>query len=304
MESLQDLKARIRSVKNVGQITKAMEVVAATRMRRSQEVALASRAYAYKSFELLAHLVTALPHEHPLMTSPEDKPELLVIVASDRGLAGSFNALVERAASQYMKAHTVGGAITIGRHAQTFARRQQLPLIATFDHMGDVVQFRDTDSIAEALLAAHQSGAWSRIVVVSMYFRTALLQEPVTRTLLPATIQSLSENVKDLAPKHGKYADMAPVVEQSADEVAYIYEPSREAIASRLVEQLIRMQVGHILLEANASEHSARRAAMSTASENASELADTLSLQFNKARQAHITQELVEMSATTAALTS
>jgi len=304
MESLQDLKSRIRSVKNVGQITKAMEVVAATRMRRSQEVALASRAYAYKSLELLARLVSSLPSNHSLMNAPEGKPELLVIVSSDRGLAGSFNALVERAAQNYMRTHTIGGCIVVGKRAHAFAKRQNIPVVAAFEQMGDVVNFRDAEPIAEHIFSAHASGEWSRIVVISMYFRTALLQEPVTRTLLPATLESLAANVKDLAPKHGKFADMAPVIEMSSGEIGYIHEPSREDIASRLVAQIVRMQVGHILLEANASEHSARRAAMSAASENASELADTLSLQFNKARQSNITRELVEITATTAALTS
>lgn len=304
MQSLQDLKSRIRSVKNVGQITKAMEVVAATRMRRAQEVALASRAYAYKSLELLARLVSSLPSEHPLMTSPEGKPELLVIIASDRGLAGAFNATVERAAARHMKEHTIGGVITVGKRALAYAKRQNLTIVESFEAMGDVVTFHDSLDLADALLRQHRSGGWSNITVVSMYFRTALLQEPVTRILLPATIELLAESVKDIAPKHGKFAEIAPDVEESRGEVSYIYEPSREAIAEHLVERLLRMQVGHILLEANASEHSARRAAMSTASENASELADALSLEFNKSRQASITRELVEITATTAALTN
>lgn len=304
MQSLQDLKSRIRSVKNVGQITKAMEVVAATRMRRAQEVALASRAYAYKSLELLARLSASLSATHPLLTAPVGKPELLVIVSSDRGLAGAFNTTIERASLKYMRETNIGGAVAVGKRAQLFAKRQQLSIIASFDSLGDAVSFHEAGELADTLLLAHRSGEWSAITVISMYFRTALLQEPVTRTLLPATLERLAANVKDIAPRHGKYADMSPLVEQSIGEVAYIYEPSQEAIAAHLVERLIRMQVGHILLEANASEHSARRAAMSTASENASELAGSLTLEFNKSRQASITRELVEITATTAALTN
>ena len=331
MESLQGLKSRLGAVKNVGTITKAMEVVSATKMRKSQEVALRTRPYAIEALDMLRKITKHVANgDNGRRTTPwtssdvqKSKKTLLVLVASDRGLAGSFNAQVLRAADAHLATGLPSGnpvaaisVLAIGKKAQRWALKNNLEIAGEFSGFDDVVDFDEVLHVANTVLEGFEAGQWDRVVTISTHFRTALKQEVLMREILPTNPEKIEETIDELVPERGRYANLEvpppskdldvarPLGRPTskADEVAYLLEPSAEAIIDELVPYLIRMQMYHLILEANASEHSARRVAMKTACDNADELAENLTLFYNKARQAAITKEIIEISGTQNAL--
>ena len=337
MESLQGLKSRLGAVKNVGTITKAMEVVSATKMRKSQEVALRTRPYAIEALDMLRKItkyVTNGDKGGPTATWRSDrqvsgliKKTLLVLAASDRGLAGSFNAQVLRAADRFLEVEPpktsdflldVGrlAVLAIGKKAQRWALKNNLEIAGAFSGFEDVVDFDEVLHVANTVLEGFDTGNWDRVVTISTHFRTALKQEVLMREILPTNPEKIEETINELVPERGRYANLEveppskdrdvarplgrPTSENS--DIKYLLEPSAEAIIQELMPYLIRMQMYHLILEANASEHSARRVAMKTACDNADELAGNLTLFYNKARQAAITKEIIEISGTQNAL--
>ena len=328
MESLQGLKSRLGAVKNVGTITKAMEVVSATKMRKSQEVALRTRPYAIEALDMLRKITKHVANgdngrkggststwRWNLQVPREVKKTLLILVASDRGLAGSFNAQVLRAADAHLATGLPSGnpvaaisVLAIGKKAQRWALKNNLEIAGEFSGFDDVVDFDEVLHVANTVLEGFDTGNWDRVVTISTHFRTALKQEVLMREILPTNPEKIEETINELVPERGRYAEIKDVVRplgrptSKTDEIAYLLEPSAEAIIDELVPYLIRMQMYHLILEANASEHSARRVAMKTACDNADELAGNLTLFYNKARQAAITKEIIEISGTQNAL--
>ena len=331
MESLQGLKSRLGAVKNVGTITKAMEVVSATKMRKSQEVALRTRPYAIEALDMLRKITKYVANGDkggPTATWRSDrqvsrqvKKTLLVLVASDRGLAGSLNAQVWGASDKFLEVQPtkpsdvqedVGrpsiAVLAIGKKAQRWALKNNLEIAGEFSGFDDVVDFDEVLHVANTVLEGFDTGNWDRVVTISTHFRTALKQEVLMREILPTNPEKIEETINELVPERGRYAEIKDVVRplgrptSKTDEIAYLLEPSAEAIIDELVPYLIRMQMYHLILEANASEHSARRVAMKTACDNADELAGNLTLFYNKARQAAITKEIIEISGTQNAL--
>lgn len=304
-ESLQNLKRRIGGVKNVNQITRAMELVAATKMRKSQELALNSRPYSYAALELLANLSGADGVSLPaLFEKRKIKKTAVVLVTSDKGLAGAFNANVLKTFDKFVAQEEVPSAeyIAVGQKAANYLEKKG-KLRAKFTRVGDFTSVEQVRPLAELLINGFLSGEWDRVIVFSMNFRSALLQEVVRRELFPIDVARLRETADELIPKTGRYAEYRE--EQATRDtrhVEYIIEPSPEAILENLARHLVLMQIYHLVLEANASEHAARRAAMKSASDNASELAGELSLQYNKSRQASITREIIEITAGAEAL--
>ena len=330
MESLQGLKSRLGAVKNVGTITKAMEVVSATKMRKSQEVALRTRPYAIEALDMLRKITKHVANgdngrkggststwRWNLQVPREVKKTLLILVASDRGLAGSFNAQVLRAADRFLE-EDVGrlAVLAIGKKAQRWALKNNLEIAGEFSGFDDVVDFDEVLHVANTVLEGFDTGNWDRVVTISTHFRTALKQEVLMREILPTNPEKIEETINELVPERGRYANLEveppskdrdvarplgrPTSENS--DIKYLLEPSAEAIIQELMPYLIRMQMYHLILEANASEHSARRVAMKTACDNADELAGNLTLFYNKARQAAITKEIIEISGTQNAL--
>ena len=329
MESLQYIKNRLKSVKNIGQITKAMEVVSATKMRKAQEVALHSRPYAFRALELLETIVANIKNqisnikiEIPLTQSREVKNTLVVIVASDRGLAGAFNSQVIRATERLLAGETPPGLplgevqegfhafkfIIVGKKASSYALKRGMKVIETFTGFGDYALPEEVAPLAELVVNGFLKGKWDRVMTVSTHFRSTLKQETLVRQLLPLDVSKIAETVKEIIPEHGRYSEarpqeISPRSRLGFETTEYIFEPTPEEAVSALVPHLVNMQLYHLLLEANASEHSARMVAMKTASDNAVDLADGLTLQFNKARQASITKEIIEITSTMNALT-
>ncbi|MBI2640518.1 MAG: F0F1 ATP synthase subunit gamma [Candidatus Sungbacteria bacterium] len=290
MTSTKSIKQRIKSVKNTSQITKAMEVVSATKMRKSQGFAVSARPYAAASLELMKNLLIRTPSLPPLLQARPVRTSALLVVTSDKGLAGAFNTL-----------------ITVGKKSRDFLERRGHPIQDSFWGFGDYSTLEQTLPVAETLLDGYLLGAFDEVEAVYTNFRTTLLQEAMLKRILPVTKEGIEEMVKGILPERGRYSIFGGDTSEKTDEYSsslsrrynyeYKFEPSPAEILSELVPQLLRMHVHHLILESNASEHSARMVAMKSASDNARELITDLTLEFNKARQANITRELTEITA-------
>jgi F-type H+-transporting ATPase subunit gamma len=304
MASAQNLKRRIKSVTNIGTITKAMELVAATKMRRSQELALASRPYAYTALKILGIVANlkdaALPE---LLRVREVKKMAFVLVASDKGLAGSFNSSVIKKFESFIKEKKIDVAdprysfIAIGQKAKSYLERKKANVVASFNHVGDFTRPEETDPIAEFLISGYLKYDFDSAMVFFSTFVTALRQDAVAREFLPVTYNAVKESIEDTIPRAGRYSDYAKS-ESFFDgkEKEYIIEPSPADVLAELAPKLLKTRVYHAILEANASEHSARRMAMKNASENANDLSQRLNLEYNKSRQAAITNQIIEVT--------
>ncbi len=308
MESVQHIKSRLASVKNIGQITKAMEVVSATKMRRAQGAALSSRPFAYGALRALADVLKYAPahllEASPLVTPREVKTALLVLIASDRGLAGSFNSQVGRAVDELFSREAARGvsapyrAIVIGKKLVPYVVRKQIPIEQTFTGFGDYATPEEIAPLGDHIVRGYMSGKWDRVVVVSTHFKTTLSQFTVTREILPFHLDQVRETVREIVPDHGKYSELRnQMLGETGREglTDYLFEPSPELVLAEILPHLLHMQLLHLVLEANASEHSARMVAMKNASENSKELGDDLTLSYNKVRQAGITKEMIEI---------
>lgn len=302
--STKTITQRVRSVKSISQITKAMEVVSATKMRRSQEYALHARPYAVASLEILENLLSRTPFLPLLLQTRPIRMSALLVVSSDKGLAGAFNANVLKRAHAWVEEKRNASApfmlITVGKKAKEYFERRGVSPRRSFWSYGDYRTREETLPVADFMLNGYLLGEWDEVEALYTHFRTTLKQETVAQRILPVTKEGIEEVVKGILPERGRYAAYAasrPTLSTSRYHYEYQFEPSPAEILEMLVPQLLRMQIHHIILESNASEHSARMIAMKNASENAGELIDTLTMQLNKSRQAEITRELSEITA-------
>jgi len=328
MRSTKQIKQRIKSVKNTAQITKAMEVVSATKMRKSQEFAIRARPYAVASLEMLKNLLSRTPILPPLLTQREIKKSALLVVTSDKGLAGAFNANILKKAEAWVQHKKMKRAsyilIAVGKKARDYFERRGEPIhpvrsqsrhdVGTADPQadrtsngvqesfvgfGDYSTLKETLPVAQTVLQEFLLGIFDEVEAVYTNFRSTLRQEAVVKKILPVTEQGIEEIVEGILPERGKYTEAGITNHESRIRYNYEYkfEPSASEILEALVPQLIRMHIHHIILESNASEHSARMIAMKNASDSAKEIINDLTLSFNKARQSSITQELTEITA-------
>lgn len=305
MSSTKSIKQRIRSVKNTAQITKAMETVSATKMRKAQELAIRARPYAVASLEVMKNLLARSVSLPPLLQKREIKKSVLLVITSDKGLAGAFNSNVLKKAEAWIenKKNLLKSdfnrfkLITVGKKAKDYFTRRGLIPEKSFWGFGDFSELKDTLPVAEEILRGFLQGFWDEAETVYTNFRTTLKQEAVLKKILPVTKEGIEEMVTGILPEKGRYAVTSYQSPVTSYNYEYKFEPSPEEILSKLVPQLLRMHIHHLILESNASEHSARMVAMKSASDNARELITDLTLLFNKARQAGITRELTEITA-------
>lgn len=304
MASTKAIKQRIKSVKNTAQITKAMEVVSATKMRKAQGFALSARPYAVASLEMLKNLLARTPVLPPLLQKREVKKSALLVVTSDKGLAGAFNANVLRKAEARAQQPAVT-LITVGKKARDYFERRKAPVLKNFWGFGDYSTLPETLPVADMIINGFLAGDFDEVEAVYTNFRTTLRQEAAIKKILPVTEDGIREAVISILPEYGKYAALEgqPRI-RDIYSYEYKFEPSPAEILTALVPQLIRLHVHHLILESNASEHSARMVAMKNASDNAQELISDLTLVYNKARQTGITGELTEITAGREALES
>ncbi len=316
MESTQQIQNHLKSVKNIGQITKAMELVAATKMRKSQEVALASRPYSFAAFDLLA-VLSQLENNHLFSAFLEKRPikkTLFVLVTSDKGLAGAFNSSVIKNFENYIGGQKINLASTdnlffaVGKKAGFYLQKKNVNLVDRVERAGDFTTLDQVRPLIEKITRGYLAGDWDKVIIFSTHFQNAFKQVVIAQEILPVSFDNLKKIAKELIPISGRYAELVKekrvsffnqVINPSQ---VYLIEPSPQAVFEKLVLHLLTMHLYHLILEANASEHAARRTVMKSASDNADQLAEALSLYYNKIRQARITTEIVEIIASTESL--
>jgi len=319
MPSVKSIKQRIKSVKNTRQITKAMEVVSATKMRKSQQFAIEGRPYALAAMEMLGNVLARTMYRPPLLRKREVKRAALVVVTSDKGLAGAFNSNVLRRAEKWVlenkKKYPVD-LVTVGRKSRDYFYNRKENVVKEFIGFGDFIESNQTKPLSDFLTRGFFKKQWDLVEIVYTNFRSTLKQEVKMVQLFPVDLEKIKETIIGIVPEHGRFAhergltriatqinadtiSINPRIDlrESAYRYEYKFEPSPKAILNSLIPHLIEMQIFHMILESNASEHSARMVAMKNASENAADIIQELTLQYNKSRQAGITRELSEITA-------
>lgn len=284
MPSLIDLRRRIRAVKSTQQITKAMKMIAASRLRRAQERVIGARPFAQRMLRVLNGLVARVDQDaHPLLHVPEagqGRP-LLVVISADRGLCGSFNSNIIKAAGQFILSEGDAGRNValglIGRKGRDFFRRRGFEIRYEQVNIFARLKFADAVDIANAAIDQFTSGEASSVYLVYNEFKSVMTQRVVVERLLP--IPRLE--IKDDA--------------QAGSGVDYLYEPSPADIFRDLIPRHVQIQVYRALLESAAAEHAARMTAMDAATRNSAEMIENLTLYMNKVRQAAITREIIEV---------
>ena len=282
MPSLIDLRRRIRAVKSTQQITKAMKMIAASRLKRAQDRIIGARPFAQRMLKVLNGLVSRVDQEaHPLLRIPEgDQRPLLIVITGDRGLSGSFNSNVIKAATGYISGDGVGREIAlglIGRKGRDFFRRRNMDVRYESIGIFQKLSFGDAVKIAGMAIEEFTSGNASSVYLVYNEFKSVMTQRTVIERLLP--IPRL-ENLDD--PQAGPTVD-------------YIYEPKPEEIFRDLLPRHVQVQVYRALLESNAAFFAAQMTAMDAATRNSAEMIENLTLYMNKVRQAAITREIIEV---------
>jgi len=284
MPNLIDIRRRIRSVKSTQQITKAMKMVAASKLRRSQERVIAARPYAATLGATLASVAGRLPARddgspaHPLLAQRPEKKVVLVVVTGDKGLCGAFNTNVNRAAGAFLREKTAAGTevslVTLGRKSTDFWKRRTVPVLEARPGLFQRFGHETAAEIARSLSARFTGGEVDAVYAVYNEFRNVLSQVVSVKRLLPIELGELGAQ------------------ESGAD---YIFEPGPDVILGRLLPRHVEFQLFRFLLESNAAENAARMTAMEAATKNAGEMIDSLTLTYNRARQAKITKELIEI---------
>jgi F-type H+-transporting ATPase subunit gamma len=278
MPTLRDIQRRIRSVQSTQKITKAMKLVAASKLRRAQERITAARPYAIKMGELLSDLVgRAEGDAHPLLARRETGRRRLVIITADKGLCGAFNSNILRASLAFLRE---GGnadvtLVVVGKKARDFYRRREWPVKSEMLGFFDRLAYSHAQELAGELMQAYLSEEVDEVHLMYNEFRSVAVQRVTRQQLLPIEAEA--------------GAGAGPAVGD------YIYEPSAEAILASLLPRHVITQVFRALMESVAGEHGARMTAMESATKNAKEMIDVLTIQFNKARQERITKELLDI---------
>jgi F-type H+-transporting ATPase subunit gamma len=281
MPSLLDLRRRIRAVKSTQQITKAMKMIAASRLKRAQERVVSARPFAQRMLQVLNGLVTRVEQDtHPLLRIPKqaDARPLLIVITADRGLCGSFNSNVIKAAGQFIVNEGQGREIAlglVGRRGRDFFRRRGFDI--RYEQVGifQRLTFGDAVEIADVAIEEFTSGRASSVYLVYNEFKSVMSQRIVVERLLPI-------------PR------LEPSAEAGAS-VDYIYEPSAEEIFRELLPRHVQVQVYRALIESNAAFYAAQMTAMDAATRNSADMIDNLTLYMNKVRQAAITREIIEV---------
>jgi len=278
MPSVRDIRRRIRSVDNTAKVTNAMSLIAASKMRRAQNSVLEGRPYSVKIQEVIAHLA-AQPMDdessaQPLLAVRPVEKTTVLMISPDRGLCGGLHANLNRRVGQFILNQEVPiQAIAVGRKGRDFMARTNQDLKATFTDLGETPLLVDTHAISHMVINSYCDGEADEVYLAYTQYVSTMVQEPVIEKLLPITPAELT----------------------ASESVGYIYEPGNLAVLQNLLPRFVEMQIYHAILEAIASEQSARMVAMRAATDNASELAGDLTLTMNKLRQESITNELLDL---------
>jgi F-type H+-transporting ATPase subunit gamma len=283
LPDIRKVRRRIKGVQNIAKITRAMEMIAASKMRKAQERGLAGRPYAEKIEQVIADLaaLSDIGQQHPLLQRREVRKILVVHITPDRGLCGGLNANLNRRLGGFItEQKNPVGVIAVGRKGRDFSARAGLDVSAEFTDIGDHPGFLDTLPISRIVIDEYSKAAVDMVYFSYAQFISTMVQKPVMKQLLP----------------------VQPAAIPAGQNVDYLYEPGTEAVLGGLLPRFVEMEIYHAILESIASEQSARMVAMRSATDSASELIGDLTLLYNKARQEAITRELLDISGGVAAL--
>lgn len=323
MPSLKDIKRRIKSVKNTQQITKAMKMVSAAKLKRAQDEIVAARPYAEKMLALISSLASkAAPGSHPLLSGSEGGKIGLVFITSDRGLCGGFNSLLLRTAERFITERP-GSTVSlylIGKRAIEYFKRRSITTLKSRPVGSARPDYPAAAQVAKDVIDAYLKGELNEVHIIYSEFKSALAQRPVVQKLLPISEVKDEEAPKpglepaaepESEPKPGSKPKPKPKskpkpgsesgswsesgIDAARFEYDYIYEPAKGEVLASLLPKYIEVQAFRALLESSASEHGARMTAMDSASKNASEMIGSLTLKYNRLRQSVITRELMEI---------
>ncbi|MBN1887799.1 MAG: ATP synthase F1 subunit gamma [Thermoflexales bacterium] len=293
MSTTREFRRRIKSVKNIAQITRAMEAVSASRVRRAQEQVLATRPYARLAWEVLSHLASQPTADGKLHRLLEVRPKVdtvgVVLLTSDRGLCGAFNHNIVRTTESFIKQlDKPAKLITVGRKGRELMWRRHYDIMAEFSHLPAAPGIVDIAPIARTAIDAYLSNTVDQVYLAYTVFVNRMRQEPAVKRLLPLrptkmVDQAASAYLVDAHPERLKVTQ-------------YIYEPSPQVILDTILPRFTVLQIYQAILESLASEHSARMVAMRNATDNALSLIDDLTIDYNKARQQGITSELLDIA--------
>jgi F-type H+-transporting ATPase subunit gamma len=285
MASAREMRVRIRSVKNISQVTRALEAVSASKVRKAVAAVTTTRAYATKAWQVLAHIAIQPGRAtlHPLLARrPKVHNVLVVVVTGDRGLAGAYNTNVIRFVIQHFdRFEAPVRYIAVGRKGRDMLARRRKQIIAEFSGLPAAPSFADVSAIGRMAVEEFLKGDVDEVYLVYTDFINMVKQEPVIKKLLPLEVSDEAGRVQDYAHQHLT--------------AAYIYEPAEEELLDEIIPRFTALQVYQAILESLASEHAARMVAMRNATENAIELVSHLQLEYNKARQQTITNDLLDI---------
>lgn len=300
------IKRRLRSIGNIGKITKAMELVSAAKMKRAVDAALNTRTYATLAWELLINLSKSVKGNIPLLQVRPVKKVLVVLITSNRGLCGSFNSsIIKKTAKLLSDKELLGNSeaeievIGIGKKGAEFAKKNGYHLVASFSELPNVPKISDISTISKMIIESFIEQKYDKVILAYTDFKSSLSQVAVLRQLLPISQKDLEEAINSLGADEGSNKAEILVENDFAD---YLFEPGKTEVLKIVLPRLVDVQLYQAVLESSASEHSARMMAMKSANEAADDMTKELNLSFNKARQASITQEIAEIAGGSAAL--
>jgi len=295
MANAREVRLRIHSVKNIAQVTRALQAVSASKVRKAMQAMMNTRSYATKAWQVLTHISTQPGREnlHPLLTPRvENRNELVVLITSDRGLAGAYNTNILRFAAAHFDDRPVPVRyIAVGRKGRDILFRRRKHVIAEFSNLPAAPTFADVSAIGRLAVDEFLSGNVDRVYLVYTDFINMVRQVPTLKQLLPLEVTGGEGRVEDFEET------------RTGIPAAYIYEPGETEILDEIVPRFTALQVFQAILESLASEHAARMVAMKNATDSATDLVDALQLEFNKARQQTITNEMLDIAGGAEALT-
>lgn len=316
------IKRRIKSVGSTKKITKAMEMISAVKMRKATEAAVNTRTYATLAWDLLVKLSEVKQEKFPLLEVRKVEKMLVVLITSNRGLCGSFNTnIIKKTAAQLadprnisrqraknghieLSEHVEIDIIGVGKKGADFAKKMGYNLVASFSDFSDTPSLGDILPISKLIIDEYVAKKYDKVVVAYTDFKSAITQIAKLRQVLPISQYDLEKMLSDLGEHKGDAVEIKKEIEKEVNlELdSYLFEPNQDEVLGIILPRLVETQIYQAVLESSASEHSARMFAMRNASDAATDMIKELSLIFNKARQAGITQEIAEIAGGAAAL--
>ena len=289
MSSAREMRLRIKSIKNLSQVTRALQTVSASKVRKSMQAKDATSAYAEKAMQVLVHLAKQPGHQmlHPLLAERDEiHNTLCILITSDRGLAGSYNVNIVRHTLNYFENFpTPVSYVAVGRKGRDMLVRRRKKVVADFSQIPTSPRFSDVSAIGWLAVDEFLDKSYDQVMVAYTQFENMLTQTPTVRRILPLFVQKDEENKSQLTTIEGK--NTAGV---------YSYEPGQTEILDEIVPRFTALQIYQSILVAQASENAARMMAMQNATDNASELISILQLEYNKARQQSVTNEMLDIA--------